>query len=127
MLLKGPHVRLWAVLILQLNLFLLQLYYLPQPTIPHGIGTQQPAARSELLEHLQASPLPATSCAKPPRLLVMAPVGSPPRFAQLEQAALHVLRLIGDTPRLEETRLAVIGDLALCQYLPEEHGNVTVS
>ena len=42
-----------------------------------------------------------------------------PGFAQLEQAALHILRLISDTPGLENTRLAVVGDLALRKYLPE--------
>ncbi|KAF7560812.1 hypothetical protein G7046_g3349 [Stylonectria norvegica] len=43
---------------------------------------------------------------------------SSPSFAQLEQAALHIVRLIKDTPGLENTRLAVIGDLAVCKYLP---------
>ncbi|KAM5347226.1 hypothetical protein ACJ41O_010231 [Fusarium nematophilum] len=40
-------------------------------------------------------------------------------FAQLEQAALHIVRLIADTPGLENTRLAVIGDLAIWKYLPK--------
>lgn len=42
----------------------------------------------------------------------------PPTFAQLEQAALHILRLISDAAGLENTRLAVTGDLAVCKYLP---------
>jgi hypothetical protein len=41
-----------------------------------------------------------------------------PSFADLEQAALHVIRLIRDIPSLENTKLAVIGDLAVCRYLP---------
>lgn len=44
-----------------------------------------------------------------------------PTFAQLEQAALHIMRLISDTPGLEKTILAVTGDLALAKYLPESH------
>ncbi|UPK91584.1 hypothetical protein LCI18_002519 [Fusarium solani-melongenae] len=42
-------------------------------------------------------------------------------FAQLEQAALYVVRLIADIPGLENTRLAIIGDLAVTKYLPN-HG-----
>ena len=38
-------------------------------------------------------------------------------FAQLEQAALHIIRLIADIPGLENTRLAIIGDLAVNKYL----------
>ncbi|KAH7304046.1 hypothetical protein B0I35DRAFT_363856 [Stachybotrys elegans] len=44
---------------------------------------------------------------------------SAPTVSQMEQAALHVLRLIRDTPGLENTKLAVIGDLAVCKYLPK--------
>lgn len=47
-------------------------------------------------------------------------------FAQLEQAALHILRLIRDTPGLANTRLAVVGDLAVCKYLPQ-YDHVAVS
>ncbi|KAG9256587.1 uncharacterized protein F5Z01DRAFT_478286 [Emericellopsis atlantica] len=43
----------------------------------------------------------------------------PPSFAQLEQAALHIIRLIRDTPGLENTKMAVVGDLALRHHLPE--------
>lgn len=46
-------------------------------------------------------------------------------FAQLEQAALYVVRLIADTPGLENTRLAIIGDLAVTKYLPN-HGRPAV-
>ncbi|CAI6099310.1 hypothetical protein V2G26_005721 [Clonostachys chloroleuca] len=55
----------------------------------------------------------------------MAPSASapPPSFAQLEQAALHIVRLMSDTPGLENTKLAVTGDLAVCKYLPQ-HGRV---
>ncbi|KAK7422845.1 hypothetical protein QQX98_001412 [Neonectria punicea] len=52
----------------------------------------------------------------------MAPA-SPLSFVQLEQAALHVLHLIRNTRGLENTRLAVMGDLAVCKYLPQ-HGRV---
>ncbi|KAM0547819.1 hypothetical protein ACHAPJ_010165 [Fusarium lateritium] len=41
-------------------------------------------------------------------------------FAQLEQAALHIIRLIADIPGLENTRLAIIGDLAVTKYLPRQ-------
>ncbi len=51
---------------------------------------------------------------------------SRPRFAHFEQAALHVLRLIGETPSLEKTKLVVTGDLALCKYLPTNHDGVDV-
>ncbi|KAF5019749.1 hypothetical protein F66182_8234 [Fusarium sp. NRRL 66182] len=39
-------------------------------------------------------------------------------FAQLEQAALYIIRLIADIPGLENTRLAIVGDLAVTKYLP---------
>ncbi|KAF4446711.1 hypothetical protein F53441_9644 [Fusarium austroafricanum] len=38
-------------------------------------------------------------------------------FAQLEQAALHIIRLIADIPGLENTKLAIIGDLPVTKYL----------
>ncbi|GKU03884.1 unnamed protein product [Fusarium langsethiae] len=41
-------------------------------------------------------------------------------FAQLEQAALHIIRLIADIPGLENTRLAIIGDLAVNKYLSRQ-------
>ncbi|KAI1335146.1 hypothetical protein F5Y15DRAFT_257887 [Xylariaceae sp. FL0016] len=44
---------------------------------------------------------------------------APATFAKLEQAALHIIRLVSDTPGLENTRLAVIGDLAVCKYLKQ--------
>lgn len=47
-------------------------------------------------------------------------------FAQLEQAALHIIRLIADIPGLENTRLAIIGDLAVNKYL-SGRGRVAVS
>jgi hypothetical protein len=47
-------------------------------------------------------------------------------FAQLEQAALHIIRLIADIPGLENTRLAIIGDLAVNKYL-SRRDRVTVS
>ncbi|KPM40281.1 hypothetical protein AK830_g6300 [Neonectria ditissima] len=52
----------------------------------------------------------------------------PLSFAQLEQAALHVLHLIRNTRGLENTRLAVMGDLAVCKYLAQQqqHGRVAV-
>ncbi|KAF7556196.1 hypothetical protein G7Z17_g1620 [Cylindrodendrum hubeiense] len=40
-------------------------------------------------------------------------------FAQLEEAVLHILHLIRNTRGLENTRLAIIGDLALCKHLPQ--------
>ncbi|KAF4471616.1 hypothetical protein FALBO_1473 [Fusarium albosuccineum] len=46
----------------------------------------------------------------------MAPLLS---FAQLEQAALYIIRLVADIPGLENTRLAIIGDLAVAKYLPD--------
>jgi hypothetical protein len=49
----------------------------------------------------------------------MVPSKQPPSFAHLEQAALHIIRLIRDTPGLENTRTAVVGDLALRHHLPE--------
>ncbi|KAI9150122.1 hypothetical protein HJFPF1_09877 [Paramyrothecium foliicola] len=49
----------------------------------------------------------------------MGPRPQTPGFAQFEQAALHILRLISDTPGLENTKLAVVGDLALRKYVPE--------
>lgn len=39
--------------------------------------------------------------------------------AQVEQAAFHIIRLIRNTRGLENTRLAVIGDLAVCKHLPQ--------
>ncbi|KAF4973929.1 hypothetical protein FZEAL_9115 [Fusarium zealandicum] len=45
-------------------------------------------------------------------------------FAQLEQAALNIVRLIADTQGLEGTRLAIIGDLAVSKYLPS-HGRAS--
>ncbi|KAI5457509.1 hypothetical protein BGZ63DRAFT_394887 [Mariannaea sp. PMI_226] len=42
-----------------------------------------------------------------------------PTFAQLEQAASHVIQLIRHTRGLENTRLVVIGDLAVRKYLPQ--------
>ncbi|KAL6917418.1 hypothetical protein ACHAPO_010139 [Fusarium lateritium] len=41
-------------------------------------------------------------------------------FAQLEQAALHIIRLIADIPGLENTRLAIVGDLAVNKYLSQQ-------
>ncbi|KEY74906.1 hypothetical protein S7711_01264 [Stachybotrys chartarum IBT 7711] len=41
-----------------------------------------------------------------------------PTVGQLEQAALHILRLICDVAHLENTTVAIIGDLAVCKYLP---------
>lgn len=49
----------------------------------------------------------------------MAPRKQPPSFAHLEQAALHILRLIRDTPGLENTKVVVTGDLALRKYLSD--------
>lgn len=43
---------------------------------------------------------------------------SPPSFAALEQAASHIVHLIRNTRGLENTKLAVIGDLAVHKYLP---------
>ncbi|KAG5804175.1 hypothetical protein H9Q74_011371 [Fusarium xylarioides] len=42
-------------------------------------------------------------------------------FAQLEQAALHIIRLIADIPGLDNTKLAVIGDLAVAKYLSRQN------
>lgn len=41
----------------------------------------------------------------------------PPSFAQLEKAASAIVELIKSTPGLGNTRLAVLGDLAVCKYL----------
>ncbi|KAH9906235.1 hypothetical protein F4778DRAFT_778627 [Xylariomycetidae sp. FL2044] len=41
-------------------------------------------------------------------------------FDKLEQAALHIVQLVADTPGLGNTRLAVIGDLAVCKYLRQD-------
>lgn len=41
-----------------------------------------------------------------------------PSFAQLERAVLSIVCLIGNTPGLENTRLVVAGDMAVCKYLP---------
>lgn len=60
------------------------------------------------------------------QLPIMAPRKQPPSFAHVEQAALHILRLIRDTPGLENTKVAVVGDLALRHYLPD-YNRVTVS
>ncbi|KAM0340727.1 hypothetical protein ACHAPU_010317 [Fusarium lateritium] len=46
-------------------------------------------------------------------------------FAQLEQAALHIIRLIADIPGLENTRLAIIGDLAVTKYLSSQDRRIT--
>ncbi|KAF5660149.1 hypothetical protein FHETE_9122 [Fusarium heterosporum] len=46
-------------------------------------------------------------------------------FAQLEQAALHIIRLIADIPGLENTRLAIIGDLAATKYLSSQDRRIT--
>lgn len=48
---------------------------------------------------------------------MMPPPPPQPSFVQLEQAALRILRLVSDTPGLENTTLAVTGDLALLKYL----------
>lgn len=42
-------------------------------------------------------------------------------FAQLEQAALHIIRLIADIPGLDNTKLAIIGDLAVAKYLSRQN------
>jgi hypothetical protein len=47
-------------------------------------------------------------------------------FVQLEQAALHIIRLIADTPGLENTRLAITGDLAVTKYLSRQDRRITV-
>lgn len=48
--------------------------------------------------------------------------------AQVEQAAFHIIRLIRNTRGLENTRLAVIGDLAVCKHLPQyDIRRITVS
>ncbi|CAM1505996.1 Fc.00g116330.m01.CDS01 [Cosmosporella sp. VM-42] len=41
-------------------------------------------------------------------------------FTQLEQAAFHILHLIRNTNGLQNTRLAIIGDLAVRKYLPQQ-------
>ncbi|KAI6775009.1 hypothetical protein HG530_001767 [Fusarium avenaceum] len=46
-------------------------------------------------------------------------------FVQLEQAALHIIRLIADTPGLENTRLAITGDLAVTKYLSRQDRRIT--
>lgn len=47
-------------------------------------------------------------------------------FVQLEQAALHIIRLIADTPGLENTRLAITGDLAVTKYLSRQDRRISV-
>ncbi|KAH7140172.1 hypothetical protein B0J13DRAFT_446762 [Dactylonectria estremocensis] len=39
--------------------------------------------------------------------------------AQLEQATFHIIHLIRNTRGIENTQLAVIGDLALCKHIPQ--------